>query len=486
MGLPETKRARGLARAAFGASLLLFCAAHAMARGTPDSFADLATRLLPSVVNISATETLKPDPSGAAEADRSSQSLLGDLFKKFDRKSEARPQRVAAQGSGFIIDPSGLIVTNDHVIDAAESITVTLNDGTNLPASVVGRDDKTDLALLRVESRTPLPATHFGDSDRARIGDWVMAIGNPFGLGSSVTAGVVSARNRDIAEGPYDNFIQTDAPINRGNSGGPLFDMDGNVVGVTSALYSPSGGSVGIGFAIPSNTARIVIAQLRELGRIRRGWIGVRVQPVTQDIAESLGLSAAAGALVSEVTPGGPAALAGIQGGDVITVFDGKAIADLRALPRLVAELAVGRHASIEVSRKGQEKTFQVTVAQLVSGADVRTQDLPSPAPKTATPFVGLGLALAPLDGKLRARYRLRAELSGVVVTNVEPASPAEERGVRPGDVILEVQNQSVDSPDEVSDRVAQHAKSGRKAVLFLLSRNGQTNYIALPLGDPG
>jgi serine protease Do len=486
MGLPETKRAHRFAGAAFGASFLLLGGAHAMARATPDSFADLANRLLPSVVNISATEMLKPDPSGAAEGDRPSESLFGDLFKKFDRKSEAQPQRVAAQGSGFVIDSSGLIVTNDHVIDGAESITVTLNDGTNLPASIVGRDDKTDLALLRVESRTPLPAAHFGDSDRTRIGDWVMAIGNPFGLGSSVTAGVVSARNRDIAEGPYDDFIQTDAPINRGNSGGPLFDMDGNVVGVTSALYSPSGGSVGIGFAIPSNMARIVIAQLRELGCTRRGWIGVRVQPVTHDIAESLGLTATTGALVSEATSGGPAALAGVQGGDVITAFDGKAIADSRALPRLVAESAVGRHASIELFRKGQEKTFQVTVAQLETAADLRTHHLAAPAPKTAAPFFGLGLALAPLDGRLRAKYRLGAELSGVVITSVDPASPAEDRGLRPGDVILEVQNQSVDSPDEVSDRVAQHAKSGRKAVLFLLSRNGQTNYIALPLGDPG
>lgn len=484
MGLPEAKRACGPAVAVVGAWLLLICAVPAMARGAPDSFSDLATRLLPSVVNISATETVKTVSSGADES--ASKSPLDDLFKKTDPKSEAEPQRVAAQGSGFVIDPAGLIVTNNHVIDGADSITVTLNDGTSLTASVVGRDDKTDLALLRVQSRTPLAAAHFGDSDRAQVGDWVMAIGNPFGLASSVTTGIVSARNRDISEGPYDNFIQTDAPINRGNSGGPLFDMEGNVVGVTSALYSPSGGSVGIGFAIPSNMARIVIAQLREWGRTRRGWIGVRVQPVTHDIAESLGLPATGGALVSEATPGGPAALAGIQHGDVITAVDGKTIADSRALQRLVAESAAGRHAIIQVLRNGREETLQVTLEELESGANLGTKPSSTSVPKTAAALFGLGIVLAPLEETLHAKYRLGADVVGVVVTGVETASPAEDRGVRPGDVILEVQNQSVVSPDQVSDRVAQSMKSGRKAVLFLLSRDGQTNYIALPVGEPG
>src|SRR5215469_16149989 len=304
---------RAMGRVAFPVALLLLFAdaTAAMARGAPDSFADLAGQLLPTVVNIATTQTLKPNAPQAALPDLPPGTPLQDLFKDFLEKDKNLPHHVASLGSGFVIDPSGLIVTNNHVIDGADEITVTLNDGTVLPATVVGRDDKTDLALVRVHPKRQLPSAHFGDSDHARVGDWVIAIGNPFGLGSSVTAGIVSARNRDIASGPYDDFIQTDAPINRGNSGGPLFDMAGNVVGVNSAIFSPSGGSVGIGFAIPSNMARQVIDQLRQFGQTRRGWLGVRVQQVTSDLAEGLGLPSAEGALVADVTPNGPAARAG-------------------------------------------------------------------------------------------------------------------------------------------------------------------------------
>src|SRR5580692_10057671 len=266
----------------------LVFAAPAMARPAPDSFSDLSNKLLPSVVNVSTTQTLKPSSEQLALPDLPPGSPLADLFKNLQNDKSA-PRHVTSLGSGFIIDPSGLIVTNNHVIENADEITVTLSDGTSLPAKLVGRDEKTDLALLRVKSKSPLPATKFGDSDKAHVGDWVIAIGNPFGLGSTVTAGIVSARNRDIASGPYDDFIQTDAPINRGNSGGPLFDMDGNVVGVNSAIFSPSGGSVGIGFSIPSNMAREVVDQIRQYGQARRGWLGVRIQQVTSDIAEGLG-----------------------------------------------------------------------------------------------------------------------------------------------------------------------------------------------------
>src|SRR3984885_887075 len=265
--------------------------APAMARGPPDSFADLAGQLLPTVVNIATTQTLKPGSPEAALPDLPPDSPLQQLFKDYLNQNKNVPRHITPLGSGFIIDPSGLIVTNNQVIDEADEITVTLNDGTSLPAKVVGRDEKTDLALVRVKATKPLAAAHFGDSDHARIGDWVIAIGNPFGLGSTVTAGIISARNRDISAGPYDDFIQTDAPINRGNSGGPLFDMQGNVVGVNSAIFSPSGGSVGIGFSIPANMARKVIDELRQYGEARRGWLGVRVQAVTSDIAEGLGIT---------------------------------------------------------------------------------------------------------------------------------------------------------------------------------------------------
>src|SRR3954466_308881 len=287
-----------------------------LARPAPDSFADLADKLLPTVVNINTSQTLKAPPQNAIPQ-LPPGSPLEDLFKNFLGPKSNTPRHVTSLGSGFIIDPSGYVVTNNHVIEDSDQITVALQDGIQMPAKVVGRDQKTDLALLKVTPRKPLPATHFGDSDKARIGDWVIAIGDPFGIGSTVTAGIVSARNRNINAGPYDDFIQTDAPINRGNSGGPLFDMDGNVIGINSAIFSPSGRTVGIGFAIPSDLARDVVQQLRQFGAARRGWIGVRIQAVTPEIAEGLGLSSRQGALIANVTPGGPAARAGLANGDL-------------------------------------------------------------------------------------------------------------------------------------------------------------------------
>jgi len=334
-------------------------------RGAPATFADLAARLLPMVVNIATTETLKAIAPAPGMPNIPPGSPLADLFKDFLGPGRAAPRHVTSLGSGFIIDPTGYIVTNNHVIADADQISVTLNDGTTLPAKLIGRDEKTDLALLKVSSRKPLPSAKFGDSDHARIGDWVIAIGNPFGLGSTVTAGIVSARNRDIEAGPYDDFIQTDAPINRGNSGGPLFDMDGNVVGVNSAIYSPSGGSVGIAFSIPSNLAREVTGQLRQFGQARRGWIGVRIQQVTADLAEGLGLPGTSGALIANVSPGGPAARGGIQNGDFITTFDGKTISDSRALSRVVADTPINKSVGVELVRKGRKMNVRVTVLRL-------------------------------------------------------------------------------------------------------------------------
>ena len=455
----------------------------AFARGAPDSFADLASQLLPTVVNIATTQTLKGVDTKTKLPDIPPGSPLEDLFKDFLGPNRNLPRHVTSLGSGFIIDPSGLIVTNNHVIEDADEITVTLNDGRSLPAKLIGRDDKTDLALLKVKSSTPLPAAHFGNSDKARIGDWVIAIGNPFGLGSTVTAGIVSARNRDISSGPYDEFIQTDAPINRGNSGGPLFDMDGNIVGVNSAIFSPTGGSVGIGFSIPSNLVREVIDQLRKYGTIRRGWLGVRIQQVTSDIAEGLGLPTASGALVAEVTPNGPAAKAGIRNGDLVTTFDGKPITDSRSLPRVVADTPIGKVVNVDVLRKGQKQTFRVTVAKLDDGSKPVVKASAPPPQKPKSKVSQLGLSLGALDDAARAKFKLGKDVKGVLVTGVDPDSTAGEKNVHAGDVIVEVQNQPVRTPDDVMKRVDADAKAGRKVELLLINRGGDMTFIALKLG---
>jgi serine protease Do len=481
----EMGRFAGRTAGVFAVAILLLGAQAAQARGAPDSFADLASRLLPTVVNISTSETLKAAPNGAVP-DLPPGSPLQDLFKDL-QKNDKRPRHVAALGSGFVIDPAGLIVTDNHVIDGADAISVTLNDGTVLPATLVGHDDKTDLALLRVHPKTPLIAAQFGDSDHARVGDWVIAIGNPFGLGSSVTAGIVSARNRDIAAGPYDQFIQTDAPINRGNSGGPLFDMDGNVVGVATAIFSPTGGSVGVGFAIPSNLVRDVISQLRDYGKIRRGWIGVRIQEVTGEIAESLGLPSQQGALVAEVTPDSPASKAGLENGDVITGFDGKPVADSRALPRVVAETPIGKTVSVEVLRKGAKQNLQITIAKLEDApVPVAAAESKSSTSKVTSKFSQLGVVLSPLGREQRSKYKLGADIQGVVITDVDPESSAGDKDIRPGDVIVQVQNQAVQTPEDVDRLVTADGKAGRKAVLLLINRDGQLAYVALPLGDAG
>jgi serine protease Do len=468
--------------AAFSAAIALSLPyAPAAARGAPESFADLSAQLLPTVVNIATTQTLKAPPqSGMPNLPPG--SPLEDLFKDLLGPKPNTPRHVTSLGSGFIIDPTGYIVTNNHVIEDSDQVTATLNDGEILPAKIIGRDPKTDLALLKVSPRRPLPAAHFGDSETARIGDWVIAIGNPFGLGSTVTAGIVSARNRIINAGDYDDFIQTDAPINRGNSGGPLFDMQGNVVGVNSAIFSPSGGSVGIGFAIPSNLVRQVIAQIRQFGGPRRGWVGVRIQQVTEDIAEGLGLPSAAGALVAEVTPNGPAAKAGIQNGDLITSFDGRPIGDSRSVPRMVASTPIGKTVPVDVLRKGHKVTLHLTVERLDEGPQVPLKPGKS-APKPKTKLSELGLSLGPIDGDARAQYKLKASLRGVLVVDVAPDSPAAEMNLRPGDVIVEVQKQPVHTPEDVIRRIEADAKAGRKVELMLVSRDGGLTYVALRLG---
>ncbi|MGQ0742694.1 MAG: DegQ family serine endoprotease [Alphaproteobacteria bacterium] len=462
-------------------------------RDAPESFADLATTLSPTVVNISTSQKLRRPRADAPAPRMPANPELDEFFKEFTDQGKKPPKRVTSLGSGFVVDPSGIIVTNNHVIEDADQITVTFNDGSTLPAKVVGRDGKTDIALLKVAPKKPLPAVRLGDSDRARVGEWVMAIGNPFGLGGSVTVGIISARNRDINSGPYDDFIQTDAPINRGNSGGPLFNMRGEVIGVNSAIFSPTGGSVGIAFAIPSSMARGVIAQLRQYGQMRRGWLGVRIQEVTSDIAQSLGMKSARGALIAGVTPKGPAAKGGIMTGDLVIGFDNRPVADSRVLPRMVADAPAGKTVSVEIWRKGARKSVQVTIGKLQDVADKARpseEDEPvmraspssaiAPAPRMTSP---LGVDVEVLSAKLRARFHIGNNVRGVVVTEVDEDGPAAEKHIAVGDVILEVAQEAVKTPDEFRSRVSTALKAARGMVLLLVSRDGELSFVAVPVG---
>jgi serine protease Do len=457
----------------------LLWAAAAQARPAPDSFADLAEQLLPSVVNIATSQVVESTGGGQE---------FEEFFREFFERRGEQPQRrrQSSLGSGFIIDSTGYIVTNHHVIEEADEISVRLHDGTNLDAVLVGSDEKTDLALIKVESDEPLPATSWGSSDTTRIGDWVIAIGNPFGLGGTVTAGIVSARQRDINAGPYDDFIQTDAAINRGNSGGPMFNMDGEVIGINSAIFSPSGGSVGIGFAIPSAIAKNVIEQLREDGRVRRGWLGVRIQTVTDELAEGLRLDEARGALVASVTEDGPAEGAGIRQGDVILRFDGREVEEMRKLPRMVAETRIGKAVDVVVWRKKsgsyQEETLQVTLGEL---DDEQVAALTAGPESSSDGTVdALGLELAQLTPELRAQYELSEEVEGVVITEVDAEGTAAEKGLVPGDVIAEVDQEEVRSPAEVAEMVAKAKEEGFRVVTLLVFRRGDPQWVAVKLDE--
>ncbi len=479
----------------------LLMPAPALARPAPDSFADLAAKLLPAVVNVasSATVTARAGGAGPDFPMFPPGSPFEQFFKDFlDRNhqgpgSQGKPSQPAPErhmqslGSGFIVDPSGIIVTNNHVIEGADEITVTLQDNTSLKATVIGRDERVDIAVLKVKSDKPLPSVAFGDSDASRVGDWVLAIGNPFGLGGSVTAGIVSARGRDIRQGPYDDFIQTDAAINKGNSGGPLFNMDGDVVGINTAIYSPSGGSIGIGFSIPANMAKNVVAQLRDFGHARRGWLGVRIQPVTSDIAESLGLHDTTGSLVAGVVPGGPAEAAKIHNGDIILKFNGQEVKENHSLPRVVAETAIGSEVPVVLMRDGKEVTVTAKVGELpddqqIASADSKGAAKPDDANKP-TPIAGLGLSLAPITQDTKDKYQLGAKQKGVVVTDVAPDGPAANRGLKPGDVIVEVQQEPVATPGDVQSRVDGVRKQNRKSVLMLIQRQDNLQWVPVPLG---
>ena len=455
----------------------------------PASVADLAEGLLGSVVNISTSQRATgPDAPNVTPPELPEGSPFQDFFDEyFNNREGNRAQRVQSLGSGFVVDAEeGIIITNNHVIADAEEIEVNFSDGSKLKATLKGRDTKTDLAVLQVDPKLKkLTAVPFGDSDSIRVGDWVMAIGNPFGLGGTVTVGIVSARNRDINSGPYDDFIQTDAAINRGNSGGPLFNMKGEVVGINTAIISPSGGSIGIGFSIPSKLALNVVDQLREFGETRRGWLGVRIQEVSDEIAESLGMKTARGALVSGVIKGGPVDNGVVQAGDVIVSFDGREIDDMNDLPRIVADTPVGKEVDVVVVREGKEQTVKVTLGRLEDG-----EKLASAEPDTAEDEQGpvasatvLGMTIGELTDETRQQFGISPDISGVLVTAVDPNSAAAEKGVTAGDVIAEIAQESVDSPKQVMDRIEALKGQGRKsALLMMASKSGDLRFIPVPM----
>jgi serine protease Do len=448
-----------------------------------DMFAQLAGRLVGVVVNIS-TEAAPPAAKTAQEAPPNSPgTTLDDVFRDFfgEKGGPGAPgPRIASLGSGVIIDPSGLIVTNNHVIANAEQITVTLSDDTALQAKVIGRDAVTDLALLKVDSKTPLPAASWGDSSKARVGDWVLAIGNPFGLGGTVTSGIISATARDIHSGPYDDYLQTDASINRGNSGGPMFDLSGEVIGINTVIYSPSGGSIGIGFAIPSALARPIIEQLKATGKVERGWIGARIQPVTDDIAESVGLDKSRGAMIAAIDPGSPAAQARMQPGDVILSYDGKPIERSRQLPRLVADTPPETQVKATIWRDGKEQEVELKAAALDPNRPPPAPPQPE-KPKPAVTVDAFGLKLARLNPELRRQFKLPDQATGVVITEVPPNSAGAAQGLRAGDLVIAIGHEAVASPQAVPQLAAAAKKAGRKKVLVRVERQGNTRFVALP-----
>ncbi|MEH6718372.1 MAG: Do family serine endopeptidase [Aurantimonas endophytica] len=474
--------------------------AQAASRG-PASVADLAESLLDAVVNISTSQTVDRPGGGIPELEAPEGSPLQDFFDDLLRGDDGvGDRRVQSLGSGFVVDPSGVVITNNHVIADADTITVNFADGTRLDAELLGTDPKTDLAVLKVNPPEPLPAVEFGDSEALRIGDWVMAIGNPFGLGGSVSVGIVSARGRNINAGPYDNFIQTDAAINRGNSGGPLFDMNGRVVGINTAIISPTGGSIGIGFSIPAQLAVNVVDQLREFGETRRGWLGIRLQAVTDDIAEGLGIPEAKGAVVMGIVPGGPSDNGLLKVGDVIVRFNGQEIESSRDLPRIVAETPVGDTVTVELLRKedtaapAQPLSVEVTLGRLEDGEKLMAESEAASEPAanadaaddeavSSASVVTLGLTLSAIDAPLRGQYGLGDDVEGVVITQVEPNSSAAEKGIEAGAVIREVAQEEVSEPQEVADKIAKLKADGRRnALLLLASASGDLRFVVVPI----
>jgi serine protease Do len=478
----------------------------------PESVSDLAESLMDAVVNISITQNTKAEgdegvPTPNLPKDAPFQDLFDDYFKNRNDDGANTSRKVSSLGSGFVIDPSGYIVTNNHVIEGASEIVVNFANGSKLKGKLIGTDTKTDIALVKVEPKKPLKAVAWGDSRKMRIGDWVMAIGNPFGLGGSVSVGIVSARNRNLNAGPYDNFLQTDAAINRGNSGGPLFNMYGEVIGINTAIYSPSGGgSVGIGFAVPTELASHVVSQLREFGEVHRGWLGVRIQPVTEEMIGDLKLDAPRGALISGIVKSGPVEKGPILAGDVVLKFNGQDILEMRDLPRVVAESPVGKPLDVVVIRDGGQMVLKVTLARQIEddkksdaeklaeqldndglakpeGMDPADPQDEKPADTPVTPADTMGLTLAPLTAENRKQFLIPESVEGVLVLDVPANSAAHEKGVQKGDVIVEIAQDFMESPADVAEKIRELKKDDRRnAYLMVANQKGELRLVAVPI----
>ena len=482
----HTQWMRAMAMGVMALTLLILQASMALAK--PESLAPLAEKISPSVVNITTSTTVegRTGPQGIVPEG----SPFEDFFREFqDRNNDGegnRPRRSSALGSGFVISEDGYVVTNNHVIESADEITIEFFSGEELVAKVIGTDPKTDIALLKVEASQPLPFVSFGDSNAARVGDWVIAMGNPLGQGFSVSAGIVSARNRALS-GTYDDYIQTDAAINRGNSGGPLFNMDGEVIGVNTAILSPNGGSIGIGFSMASNVVTRVIDQLQEYGETRRGWLGVRIQDVTDDVADAMGLKKAVGALITDV-PEGPAREAGLKTGDVIKSFDGVEVVDTRGLVRQVGNSPVGATVRVTVLRDGKTQTIKVVLGRreeadgaVPADMDENTDDGTEAEPQST---MLMGLTLMSLTDDLRAELGADDDMNGLAVTDVDQTSEAFEKGLRMGDIITEAGQEQVTSIAELEARIAAAKEAGRKSLLLLVRRGGDPRFVALSLAE--
>ncbi|MEP3918613.1 DegQ family serine endoprotease [Ascidiaceihabitans sp.] len=480
--LPSIHYVRALWLGALALAFVIVQAVVAQAR--PESLAPLAEKISPSVVNITTSTVVagRTGPQGIVPEG----SPFEDFFRDFnDRNGQGdRPRRSSALGSGFVISEDGYIVTNNHVIEGADEILIEFFSGEELPAKLVGTDPNTDIALLKVEADAPLPFVPFGDSDLSRVGDWVIAMGNPLGQGFSVSAGIVSARNRALS-GSFDDYIQTDAAINRGNSGGPLFNMNGEVIGVNTAILSPNGGSIGIGFSMASNVVTRVVDQLQEFGETRRGWLGVRIQDVTPDIAESIGMDTATGAMVTSVQDG-PSKDAGMEDGDVILNFAGVDVKDTRSLVRQVANSPVGETVRVLVFRDGKTVTLKVTLGRREEAerATPVAADAPESEDKEPATKSMLGLTLSPLTDELREQLGVDGDMQGLAVTEVDEAAEAYEKGLRAGDIITEAGQQKVSSIADLETRLAEVKEAGRKSLLLLVRRAGDPRFVALGLGE--